>query len=109
MRLSRLFRLELLNGPPWPLGAAGLTVLQPVLHKGCRSGSPGMTAEQCHSRRFELASVTSAMAPIIRHFVAELAWRHPEVFGSIDTADATYSAAATARLLGFTDAANRHS
>jgi hypothetical protein len=46
------------------------------------------------ARRFELVSVTSAVAPINRHFVAQLVCRpHPEVFGSIDTTDATYSAA----------------
>ena len=59
------------------------------------------------ARRFELVSVTSAIAPINRHFVAQLVCRvaHPEV----DTADATYSAARPARLLGFTDAAIGHS
>ena len=68
-----------------------------------------MTAEQGSftSLRACVSDVRYSPPPINRHFVAQLvcraaaAWPHPEVFGSIDTADATYSAArnsATARV-----------
>ena len=62
MRLSRLFRLELLHGPPWPLGAAGLRVLQPVLPQRPPQRITGEDGRAGHSRRFELVSVTSAIA-----------------------------------------------